>query len=225
MIENLNATKVDEKIDQLLNILKCAAKQILGFGCFLNNLEVGSFRFFPDAKSNPCWIDRNLKAKLKELVNKTEVNDCKEKLRKLLLTFVNEMDGVSPNQFKEFLKKKLPLVQFVITLKNILLDIEVVDTNNNGELAGRSVICGICMRVLRYDNRLFYENTTNAVFQSFRCLSCDTFFNITILLERHSTGRSERDKWSVRETYIKSQNLSMTSWTFLLYGRRINEDL
>ena len=37
-------------------------------------------------------------------------------------------------------------------------------------------------------------NNNNAVFQSFRSPDCDTFFNRTIILERHLTTCSEREK-------------------------------
>ena len=50
------------------------------------------------------------------------------------------------------------------------------------------------MRLLRYNNHICYVNNVNAVFQSFRCPNCDTFFNKTFNLERHLTTCSERVK-------------------------------
>ena len=50
------------------------------------------------------------------------------------------------------------------------------------------------MRLLRYNNHICYVNNINAVFQSFRCPNCDTFFNRTFNLERLLTTCSERVK-------------------------------
>ena len=56
-------------------------------------------------------------------------------------------------------------------------------------------------------DHICYVNNNNAVFQSFRCPNCDTFFNRTFNLERHLTKCSERVKnvyprnvYQIRET-------------------------
>ena len=50
------------------------------------------------------------------------------------------------------------------------------------------------LRLLRYNNHICYMNNLNAVFQSFRCPNCYTFFNRTFSLERPLTTCSERVK-------------------------------
>ena len=51
-VENLNETKVNEKLDHFFNILKCAAKVNLAFGVNLKNIEDGGFRYFYAHENN-----------------------------------------------------------------------------------------------------------------------------------------------------------------------------
>ena len=77
-----------------------------------------------------------------------------------------------------------------------------------GELATRGLQkYNNSVGLLRYNNHICYMNNINAVFQSFRCPNCDTFFNRIFNLERHLTTCSERLKnvfhrnvYQIRET-------------------------
>ena len=99
-------------------------------------------------------------------------------------------------------------VEDLLTLNILLYDIDIVDENIVGELVRRSVQkYENTVRLLRYNNHICYMNNINAVFQSFRCPNCDTFFNKTFKLERHLTTFSERVKnfyprnvYQIRET-------------------------
>ena len=101
-----------------------------------------------------------------------------------------------------------PIVEDLLTLNILLYDIDIVDGNIVGELAGRSVQkYQNTVRLLRYNNHICYVNNINAVFQSFRCPNCDTFFSRAFNLERHLTTCSERvkivyplDIYQIRET-------------------------
>ena len=89
----------------------------------------------------------------------------------------------------------IPFVEDLLTLKILLYDIDNVDGNIFGELARRRVQkCEYTLRLLKYNNNICYVNNINAVFQSFRCPNCDTFFNRTFNLERHLTTCSKRRK-------------------------------
>ena len=89
----------------------------------------------------------------------------------------------------------IPTVEDLLTLNILLYDINIVDGNIVGELARGSVQkFENTVRLLRYNNHICYVNNINAVFQSFRCPNCDTFFNRTFNLERHLTTCSERVK-------------------------------
>ena len=109
---------------------------------------------------------------------------------KLFNLFINEMDGLSPNQFQGVHVKNIPNVEDLPTPN--MYDIDIVDGNKVEKLARQSVQkCENTVRMLRYINHISYLNNINAVFQSFRCRNCDTIFNITFHLERYLTTYSE----------------------------------
>ena len=118
-----------------------------------------------------------------------------------------------------------------------------MDGNIVGELAKRSVQKGEnTVRLLRYNNRISHVNNVNAVFQTFRCPNCDTFFNRTINLERHLTTCSERVKnvyprnvYQIRKTlfdkvdsfginYTNEQKLFRTLAIFDFESLRVQEE-
>ena len=108
-------------------------------------------------------------------------------------SFVNKMDGFSPNQLKGVHMNDIPIVEDLLTPNILLYDIDIADRNIIGELARRSVQkYDNSVRLLRYNNPICYVSNINAVFQSFRCPNCDTFFNRTFHLEHHLTTCSER---------------------------------
>ena len=131
-----------------------------------------------------------------------------EKTSKLFILFINKMDGLRPNQFQGVHLNDISNVEDLLTLNILLYDIDFVDGNIVGELARRSVQkYENTVRLLRYNYHICYVNNINAVFQSFRCPNCDTFFNKIFNLGRHFTRCSERMKnvylrnvYPIRET-------------------------
>ena len=131
-----------------------------------------------------------------------------EETSQIFNSFINKMDGLSPNQFKGVHINDIPIVEDLLTRNILLYDKDIVDGNIIGELARRSVQkYDNTVRLLRYNNHICYVSNINAVFQSFRCPNCDTFFNRTFNLERHLTTCSERVKniyprnvYQIRET-------------------------
>ena len=118
-----------------------------------------------------------------------------EETSKFFNLFINKMDRLSPNHFQGVHMNDIPTVKDLLTLNILLYDIDIEDGNVVGELARRSVqIYENTVRLLRYNNHICYVNNINAVFQSFRCPNCDTFFNRTFNLERNLTTCSERLK-------------------------------
>ena len=104
-----------------------------------------------------------------------------EETSKLFNIFINKMDGLSPNRFQGVHMNDIPNVEYLLTLSILLYDIDIVDGNIVGELTRRSVRkYQITVRLLRYNNHICYVNNINAVFQSFRCPNCDTFFQQNI---------------------------------------------
>ena len=108
----------------------------------------------------------------------------------------------------------IPLVEELLTLNILLYVIDIVDVNIVGEFARRSVQkYENTLRLLRYNNHKCYVNNINAVFQSFCCPNCDTFFNRTFNLEQHLTTCSERVKnvyqknvYQIQETLLDRLN-------------------
>ena len=131
-----------------------------------------------------------------------------EKTSKLFNLFINKVDGLSADQFQEVHMNDIPFVEDLLTLNIVLYDIDIVNGNIIGELARRSVQkYENTVQLLKYNNHICYVNNINAVFQSFRCPYCDTFFNRTFNLERHLTTCSEsvknvypRNVYQIRET-------------------------
>ena len=131
-----------------------------------------------------------------------------EETSKLFNLFINKMDGLSAHKFQGVHMDDIPIVEDLLAPNLLLYDIDIVDGNIVGELARRSVQKDEnTVRLLRYNNHICYVNDINAVFQSFRCPNCETFFNRTFNLERHLTTCSERVKnvyprnvWQIRET-------------------------
>ena len=102
----------------------------------------------------------------------------------------------------------IPTVEDLLTINILQYDIDIVDGNIAGKLARRTVQkYENTVRLLRYNNHICYVNNINAVFQPFRCPTCDTFFNRTFNLERHLTTCSElvknvypRNVYQIRKT-------------------------
>ena len=123
------------------------------------------------------------------------IQRLEEETSKLFYLFINKMDEVSPNQFQGVRMNDIPIVEDQLNLNILLYDIDIVDGNIVGELARRGVQkYESTVRLLRYNNHICYVSNINAIFQSFRCPNCDTFFNRTFNLERHLTTCSERVK-------------------------------
>ena len=78
-VNNLTAQVIEEKLDRVLDKLKCVAKLNLALGFFLKNIEDGNFRYFYAHENNTLLeqsklvSNRDDMAKLKESLKKTDV--------------------------------------------------------------------------------------------------------------------------------------------------------
>ena len=76
VVNKLTAQVIEEKLDHVLDNLKCAAKPILALGFVLKNIEDGKFRYFY-AHENTTLLEQS-----KYVSNKAEVAKLKEILKK-----------------------------------------------------------------------------------------------------------------------------------------------
>ena len=82
--------------------------------------------------------------------------------------------------------ENIPKVEHLLQLNIFFYDIDYVDGELSGELCRRSIQkYERSVTLLRYNNHSCYVNNINALFKTFRCTTCDTFFSITGNLERH----------------------------------------
>ena len=78
-VNNLTAQVIEEKLDHLLDKLKCVAKLILALGFILKNIEDEKFRYFYAHENNTMLEQSKLEsnkddmAKLEEILKKTDV--------------------------------------------------------------------------------------------------------------------------------------------------------
>ena len=148
-----------------------------------------------------------------------------EETPKIFNLFVNKMDGLSADQFQGVHMNDIPMVEDLLTLNIVLYDIDIVNGNIIGELARRSVQkYENTVRLLRYNNHICYVNNINAVFQSFRCLDCDTFFNRTFNLDQNLNTCGERVKTVYpKNGYQTQKTLCLTSWTLSEWNTLMSE--
>ena len=122
-----------------------------------------------------------------------------EEISSSLILFINKMDGLSTDQFQAVHMNDFPIVDDLLTLSILLCDIDIVDGNITAEIARRKVQkYKNTKQLLRYNKHICYLKNINAVFQSFCCPNCDTFFNRTSNLERHITTYVREWKMSIR---------------------------
>ena len=78
-VNNLTAQVIEEKLDRVLDKLKCVAKLYFSLGFILRNIEDGKFRYFYAHENNTLLEQSKLvsnkddMAKLKEILKKTDV--------------------------------------------------------------------------------------------------------------------------------------------------------
>ena len=79
VVNKLTAQVIKQKLDRILDKLKCAAKLNLALGFILKNNEDGKFRYFCAHENNTLLEQSNLvsnkddKAKMKKVLKKTDV--------------------------------------------------------------------------------------------------------------------------------------------------------
>ena len=143
------------------------------------------------------------------------------KTSNFLKSFMQKIDGISPNQFKGVHINDIPIVEDSLPLNNLLYDIDFGDGNIIGELARRGLQkYDSTVRLLRYNNHTCYVSNVHAFLQPLRCPNCDTFFSRTSNLERILTICGDRVKnvyprnvYKVRETLFDTLDSFVIKYT------------
>ena len=86
-------------------------------------------------------------------------------------------------------------VEDIVRINIFIHDIDLVDGAMVGELARRSVKKHEKnVQLIRYNSHICYVDNIHALFQAFRCPTCDTYFQKTGNLERHLVRCTEQGK-------------------------------
>ena len=118
-----------------------------------------------------------------------------EETSKVFNLFLNNSEEGDVSTFQGVHLKNIPKVEDLIQLDIFLYDIDFVDGELIGEQCRRSIQkYENSVKLLRYINHICYVNNINALFKTFRCTTCDTFFSKTGNLERHLVTCSDRVK-------------------------------
>ena len=102
-VNNLTAQVIEEKLDRVVDKLKCVAKLNLDVGFILKNIEDGEFRYFYAHEINTLLeqskhlSNKDDMAKLKEILKKTDVIESCTKERsntKWRFFKLNKLDNI-----------------------------------------------------------------------------------------------------------------------------------
>ena len=118
-----------------------------------------------------------------------------EETNKLFNLYLQKKDGIEPAAFQGVCMDDIPTVEEITGINNFLYDVDIVEGSLVGELARRSVQKHPdTVRLLRYNSHICYVANIHALFNAFRCPTCDCYFNRSGNLERHLTTCQERVK-------------------------------
>ena len=118
-----------------------------------------------------------------------------EETSKILKFFLKNSEEEDVSNFQGVHLNDIPIVKDLLQLNIYFYDIDFVDGELKGELCRRSIQkYEKSVKLLRYNKNIWYVNKINALFKTFQCTTCDTFFPKTRNLERHLVTCSYRVK-------------------------------
>ena len=124
-----------------------------------------------------------------------------EETNKLFNLYLQKKDGIEPASFQGVCMDDIPTVEELSGLNIFLYDVDIVERSLVGELARRSVQTHPnTFRLLRYNSHICYVANIHALFNTFRCPTCDCYFNRSGNIECHLTTCQER----VKQVYPKT---------------------
>ena len=134
-----------------------------------------------------------------------------EETSKIFNLFLNNSEERDVSKFHGVHLNDIPKIEDLLQLNIFLYDTDFVDGELIGELCPRSIQkLEKSAKLLRYNNHVCYVNNINALFKTFRCTTCDTFFSKTGNLDRHLVTCRDRVKhiypknvYELRETLFE----------------------
>ena len=124
-----------------------------------------------------------------------------EETNKLFNPYLQKKNGIEPASFQGVCMDDIPTVEEMTGINVFLYDVDIVEGSLVGELARRCVQKQPnTVRLLRYNSHICYVANIHALFNAFRCPSCDCYFNRPGNLERHLTTCQER----IKQVYPKT---------------------
>ena len=107
------------------------------------------------------------------------------------------INGTNPHasKFQGVCMDDIPSVEDIVGINTFIYDIDLIDGAMVGELARRTIKkYEKSVLLIQYYSHICYVDNVHALFNAFRCPTCDTCFQKTGNLERHLVRCSERVK-------------------------------
>ena len=119
-----------------------------------------------------------------------------EETSKLFNLFLVNSTNPDPSKIQGVCMDDIPSVEDIVGINIFIYDIDLIAGAMVGELARRSIKkYEKNVQLVRYNSQICYVDNINALFEAFRCPTCDTYFQKTANLERDLVRRSERVKY------------------------------
>ena len=116
----------------------------------------------------------------------------RRKLSKLFNHFFINSTNPDPSKYQGVCMDDIPSVEVIVGINISKYDIDLLDGAMVGELARRSIKENEKkVQLLRYNSHICYVDNIDALFKSFRCPTCGTYFQKTGNLARHLVRCSE----------------------------------
>ena len=121
-----------------------------------------------------------------------EMRDSRKKHQSYSISFCKNPDL---SKFPGVCMDDIPSVDDIEGINIFIYDMNLIDGAMVGELARRSITkFEKNVQLIRYNSHICYVDNINALFNAFRCSTCDTCFQKTGNMERHLFICSERVK-------------------------------
>ena len=118
-----------------------------------------------------------------------------EESSKLIILFHINSTDPDPLKFQGVCMDDIPSVEDIVRINFFIYGIDLIDGAMVEELARRSIKkYEMNVQLIRYNSHICYVDNIHALFEAFRCPTCDTYFQKPGNFKRHLVRCSERVK-------------------------------